>query len=60
MPYALMVEDDDEEGGEQVDEQESTAKFTEKVRSILPMGLQEIVLFSTDITDILIQNEMAK
>lgn len=49
---SALVEDDDE--GEEVDEQESTGKFTEKVCSVYPGGLREILLFGTDI---LIQNE---
>lgn len=53
MPSALV--EDDEEGGEQeLDGQESAGKFTEKVCSAYPEGLQAILLFGTDI---LIQNE---
>lgn len=54
MP-SILVEDDEGHGEQEVDEQESPAKFTEKVYSpYRPMWVQEILLFGSDM---LIQNE---
>lgn len=57
MP-SILVEDDEGHGEQEVDAQESPAKFTEKVCSTyLPMWVQEILLFGSNI---LIQNETTK